>query len=411
MKLFNSKVVSLSVIVIFAVVIRFYNFPERITFWSEQARSLIVAADYLEKPSLLGQEYFRVSSFGHKIFSGALFNYSLIPLILLLDYNPIPITGYFAILNIFTGVVLFLVARKIFNHSVAILALVLFLFNSYMIYHSLFIWNYNYLPLVGVVIFYLLWKNANKESGGSTFLLGLVSGIGVSLQILFVPIALLILIIGITKSVSKFRYVFLFVVGGLLGNLPMVLFDLRHDFYHFKTILQYFLDTIKGGSDAGISYYYFLPFWPIVAIYAGKIISKLQKPFAFLVLVLYIFLNLNSKIINLIGPTGMPHGLNVNDVDIASQKIATDATERFNVASVLDFDKKAYVLRYFVGYKYGREVLADEKYQDIKLLYVLAQKDYNFESSGVWEISAGGDYKISQISEAGTGYVIYKLQK
>src|SRR5688572_20483878 len=91
-------------IFITAFFVRFYNFPDRVTFWSEQARSLVVSANYVrERPTLLGQEYFRVDSRGHKIFSGAIFNYSLVPLLIFFHYEPIPITGYFAVLSLLTG--------------------------------------------------------------------------------------------------------------------------------------------------------------------------------------------------------------------------------------------------------------------------------------------------------------------
>src|SRR5258706_9224659 len=91
------------VILILASFVRFYNFPNRVTFWTEQARSLIVSANYIrEKPSLLGQEYFRQDSNSHIIYSGALFNYSLLPLLVISNYDPVIITSYFTLLNLFT---------------------------------------------------------------------------------------------------------------------------------------------------------------------------------------------------------------------------------------------------------------------------------------------------------------------
>lgn len=151
-------------IMVLACLVRFVNFGDRVTFWTEQARSLIVSSEYLQKPSLLGQEYFRQDSFGHKIFSGALFNYLLVPLILITDGYPIPITSFFALLNIFTGILVYIFSNKIFNKKVATVSSLLFLFNDTMIYHSLFIWNYNFLPIVGLLIFYLSVKNIKKSS-------------------------------------------------------------------------------------------------------------------------------------------------------------------------------------------------------------------------------------------------------
>ncbi|KKP31343.1 MAG: hypothetical protein UR21_C0011G0024 [Candidatus Woesebacteria bacterium GW2011_GWC2_31_9] len=105
-------------ILILAFVVRFYNFSNRVTFGPEQARSLVVSSEYInDKPSLLGQEYFRTNSLGQKLFTSAIFNYSLVPLIFIFKYQPLPITLYFAFLNIITAIVFYFVVKKI-NSSV-----------------------------------------------------------------------------------------------------------------------------------------------------------------------------------------------------------------------------------------------------------------------------------------------------
>lgn len=403
----NKQTFLLIAVFVFAFFVRFYNFPNRVTFWTEQARSLVVSSDYLTKPSLLGQEYFRYDSRGHVVFAGAQFNYLLVPLILLTKGDPVAITVFFGLLNLFTGYAIYWVSKKIFNKKVAVFSTILFLFNNYMIYHSLFLWLYNPLPLVGILILYCLYK-------GKAFWTGFLSGIGVGLQIMFIPAGILVFIAAIVKSKKKVKDLFLFIFGALLGNLPMVLFDLKHKFYETTTLFQFFIDTLKGNSDAGFSYYYLFALWPVFAILGGLFLFWLwrrSKAFAVIVIALYIFLNLSSKMLNWNSPTGMPIGITTKDVDHASRIIVGDVEGDFNVAEVLDFDKRAYVLRYFVQYKYGKKPLGDIEYTNLKNLYVIAQKDYNFRKSDVWEINAGGPYKISTLSDVGKGYVIYKLTK
>lgn len=405
----------LAVVVITAAFIRLYNFPDRITFWTEQARSLVVSANYIhQKPSLLGQEYFRQDSNSHIIYSGALFNYSLIPLLFLAGYDPVYISLYFVFLNLATGLTVYYLAKKMFDARVAILSATLFLFNSDMIYHSLFIWNYNYLPLVGILLFYLCWKFAKHKQVYLSFVLGLISGIGVSLQYLFAPLAFLVLVFVAFKSKTKFVDLLLFLIGLLIPNLPLIIFDLRHNFYQSQTLVQYFIDTLKGKSDASYAYYYFLPFWPIFTVIGGYFLSKFTKNksvLAYGLLIIYLYLNLTSIKIDFYKPTGMPSGIKIKDIDLAAQTIAGDATGDFNVAEVLDFDKRAYVLRYFSEFRYGKKPMADTDYRDLKTLYVLGRKGYNFEDSDVWEVRAGGKYKINLLSEVGEGYGIYKLTK
>lgn len=411
----NRELFLLVAVFLFAFFVRFYNFPNRVTFWSEQARSLVVSSNYIkEKPSLLGQEYFRVDSNGHKLFTGALFNYSLVPLLLISNYDPISITAFFALLNIFTGFVIYWVVKQIFGEKTALLSTVLFLFSDYMIYHSLFIWNYNFLPLVGIFAVYLTWLLFRKPKKKYVFLLGLAGGIGVSLQFLFLPLAGIIFLICFWRSKNRVRDTLLFATGMILGNLPMFIFDLKHNFYHMRTLWQYGVDTLNGRSDAGYSYYYLLPLWPFFVITASYVLIKilrLKKLTLLAITALYLYANINSPKVSFSKPTGMPEGLATADIDRAGKIIASDSLGNFNVAEVLDFDKRAYVLRYFVEYKYGKKPMGELSYDRVPTLYVLALKGYNFFESGVWEINAGGPYKISLLTEAGTGYAIYKLQK
>jgi hypothetical protein len=398
-----------------AALVRFYNFPNRVTFWSEQARSLIVSANYIkEKPSLLGQEYFRQDSNAHIIYSGAIFNYSLIPLLSISNYNPIPITAFFTILNLFTGLVIYWVVKKIFDRKLALISAVLFIFNDFMIYHSLFIWNYNYLPLIGILTFYFSYEFISRRKKLDIFLIGILCGVGISFQILFLPIALIAFILNIWKSKEKIVGTLLFVMGLIIGNLPMFVFDVRHNFYQVRTLLQYLLDTFQGKSDAAFAYYYLLPFWPLFAVAGGFIIFwtwKRSRLLAGLVVILYLFLNLTSNRIDWKAPTGMPRGITTRNIEKASKMIAADAKGDFNIAEVLDFDKQAYVLRYYLQFKDNKIPQGVTDYPNAKVLYVLSQISYNFNKSDVWEVKSGGPYKVSLLSEVGQGYAIYKLQK
>jgi hypothetical protein len=416
MKLIKKVNPLLLAIILLATLIRFYNFPNRVIFWSEQARSLMVSADYIHhKPSLLGQPYFiREDSNSHILYGGALFNYSLVPLLLITNYDPVAITVFFTILNILTGLAIYFVAKKIFNLSIAIISTSLFLFNDIMIYHSLFIWVYNLLPLVGILVLYFSWKFLHKYSNLDIFIVGLLSGIGISLQFLFAPIAFLVFIINFVKSKKKILVILLFGLGMILANLPMLIFDIRHNFYNLTTLFQYFLDTLGGRSNASFAYYYFLPLWPIFAIFGALIlinIIKWNRTFGALIISIYIYLNLTSPNVSFLKPTGMPDGINVANIDNVSKLIANDAVGDFNVAEVLDFDKTAYVLRYFTEYRYGKKPQGETQYKNIKELYVLSQKNYNFDKSNIWEIYAGGKYNINLLSDVGMGYAVYKLTK
>lgn len=107
----------------------------------------------------------------------------------------------------------------------------------------------------------------------------------------------------------------------------------------------------------------------------------------------------------------MPVGIVTKDIDIASKKISDVLRGDFNVAEVLDFDKRAYVLRYFVEFKYGKRPLDEISYPNTPVLFVLSGKEYNYSKSDVWEINSGGPYKISKLTDVDLNYAIFRLQK
>ena len=111
----------LVVLIILALTVRFYNFPNRLIFGPEQAMSLITTGQMIkEQFSLLGEAYIqRTTSTGLYLFHSALFNYSLIPLEIIFRFDPLPITIFFTLLNIATGLLLYFMVKKITNKTIA----------------------------------------------------------------------------------------------------------------------------------------------------------------------------------------------------------------------------------------------------------------------------------------------------
>lgn len=399
-----------------ALFVRLYNFESRFTFGPEQARSLIVSSNYiLDRPTLLGQEYFRSNSYGHKLYTSAIFNYSLVPLLLITNYDPYLITIYFAILNIVTGIVLYHVTKKIFGSNIAIISTILFLFNSYMIYHSLFIWVLNYLPLLGILNFYFLWKiYINKYNALDIFWLGLISGVGFGLEYLYAIAIIISLFILFKYTKTKLKSILLFLIGSVLGDLPQVLFDIRHDLYHLKSLFRYAIDTFNRSSDAGFIYYHFLEFWPILLILLAVFfyaLSKQNRAITIFLLSVYLFINLKSPLINFNKPVGMVDGLKYMDLKKASKVIAENANNNFNVVTLYDFDTRGYTLRYLTQYIFIKKPQNEISYQNVYEIYALAANNYNFKVNNPWELNVFKAQNVVKLEDVGSGYGLYKLTK
>ena len=417
LKHFSTKNNLLLVLIVFAALgLRFYNFPDRVTFGPEQAISLETSANMIKtKFSFLGIENVqRTTSQGLKIYSGALFSYSLIPLLLIFSYQALPISTYFAILNILTGLVFYLCVTKIFDKKIAIFSLILFTFNNYMIYHSLFIWILDYLPLVGVLTLYFLYQEKVKTNYKQIFWLGILSGIGISLEYLYAPTYLLVFILVLCFSGKRIKSFLIFLFSSLIPNLPLIIFDLKHGFYNSKVLWFYFQDVLKHSGISGISYYDFLQFWPVAALILGFFLVKIwnkNKLIAGLLVAVYLFINIYSSLVQPDKPTGMPKDLTIKNINYAALEIKKDNPTDFNVAVINDFDTRGHVLRYPLEFNDNIKPLGVEDYPSAKVLYVLAPLEYNFNKAEVWEIKSFNFKKEIKISHVGGSFGLFKLIK
>jgi len=412
----NYKKLLLVLLFSFALFIRLYNYENRFTFGPEQARSLVVSGNYIkDKLSFLGQEQFRVTSQGHKLFSGALFSYSLVPLQLLFNFDPVPISIFFIILNVATGALLFFLVQKAFGFKTAFFSATLFLFSAHMINHSMFIWILNYYPAIGLLAAYFIYLFHKKEKSSLALLLGVVSGVGFNFHYLFLPFAMGIFVYLAVRSKKKVKSLALFLLGALIGNFTMIAFDVRHDFYHLRTLLEYSRDVFTGVGEKNASLFHLLNIWPLLAVIGGIALGRLFKKnraLALSVLAIYIFLNLFSNLVDLSKPVGMLEGLSYKDILAASDMIAEDATYgSFNVSSLLDFDKRGYVLRYPLEFLYDRHPLGIEDYPVSDKLYVLAETNYNFDESGVWEVRIFDPFTVIKLGDVGQGYEVLRLDR
>ena len=418
------RLACLIVILVFliATIIRFVNFSDRVNFGPEQGISLSLSSDYLGGDwSLLGLvNVQRSTASGLSLFSGSLFCYSLVPLIFVLGKDPVVLTAYFALLNIFAGLLIYVFATRIFNWRVGLFSAAIFLFNDYMISHSFFIWILNYLPLIGLLTVWLLYRyQRDPKNMVLPLFLGVISGIGFNLEYVYVFTAVIVFTVMIIFSKSRFLAVALFLMGAFCANLPMVVFDLRHDFYHVRTLIGYLEKVATTSGESKISYYHFLQFWPLASIIFGIIFEKIflkKKLLAMIALAIYIFINLTSLKVSFVEALGMGDNTRpvlLKDLDKTAQLIANDNPKDFNVVFYPGVDYRGYAIRYFLEYIYKVFPNSVENYPESKVLYVFADKDFSCQRGYPWEVSSfcsQGEPKVERerISEK---YFLFKLTK
>ncbi len=414
------KFYNLLIVLLFALgaFLRLYNFPNRLIFGPEQGISLLTAAANLTKFSLLGEYNLqRFTSAGHNLIHGPLFSYFLLPFVIIFNFRVLPISLVFPGLNLLTGFILFWVTKNLFGRSVAALTVFFFLTSSLMIYHSLFIWIYHPLVLLGVLaIWFVAALKKEPYRLAPAFWLGLISGVGFSLQYPFLVFAAFLLFIVLLISKKHLFSALLFTLGFFLANITRVIFDLRHDFYHLRTLWQFFLDVYVNRTISAATYsYHYLHLFPYFCLLLALLsigLYNLKKPLILIPILVFLYLNLTSPLFNLNRPLGMPEGLTLHSLEAAAATIAADRPpERFNVATLWDFDTLARPMRYLLQYYHGLKPLGFADYGNVDALYVFAPVDRDIYNPEVWELNTFRPYKVTILASPAAKYRLYKLTK
>lgn len=231
---------------------RTYKLPEYATFLGDQGRDAVVIKDIamLKHFTAIGP----VSSIG-AVFLGPFYYYFMAPWLLVFKFNPVGLAFGVAIINSVGIIVVYSLIKRIFNRDVALFSSIIYSLSYILIEFSRFSWNPNPLPLFIFIYLYLFYKFIdlrlfNKHSVFLSLITGFFFSLCVQLHysVVFLGIAsftayifLVIKQILDKKNIlACIRNSIVVVIGFVFGNSPLILFDLRHGFLNFNSLIQMF---------------------------------------------------------------------------------------------------------------------------------------------------------------------------
>jgi len=226
-------------------------------------------------PRALGPEGF---------FLGPYFTYLLAPFYLLTKLHPGAMVFFIIVYNLAFFALTFLVLREFFGYSTALIFLLIWSLHPALIGIDLIAWNPLLVPLVVIAIWGLFFLTFRKLPLYIWLAVGILVGLGINFhfQLLFLTPFALVFLFSQRKDLIKRLAVFL---GGIaFCFLPLLAFDLRHNFLNSKL----FLDFLSG-EGKGVDYFAWFPVWKNVTVALIGIDAKIiPLAFYFLVLVLVI---------------------------------------------------------------------------------------------------------------------------
>lgn len=223
--------------------LRFYNLPNRINFdWDFEQDAITVRNMIVyKKPTLIGARVVGVNGF----FLAPYHAYSLIPFYLLSQLDPLKaIISYVYVFNIILFSAAFFMLKKIFGLRKTLIFLILLSLNSLYITQQTSAWTPTPVILGLILIWFQAWAVYTKPSFFLFGLLGFTTGFFSHFHPQTLSQCLLFSILFFSqKNKEKIKFLLSYIFGFFLTFLPLVLFDLRHNFQNSRLIMQFILPS------------------------------------------------------------------------------------------------------------------------------------------------------------------------
>ena len=396
--------------------IRLWRFKELMTFSSDQALFLNEVWQMVDtrRISLVGSMVISKIVEGRGFFTGPLLYYLLTPLAFLTNWDVVGMTKLFMIVWWLTGVSLFFWIGRSKGWWIGLSAYLLYTVFPYLLTYNRLLWNPNFLPLLGVFFFWLLFLIRQESKLRLWLDLGLVVGLGINFHygaLVWVLIVFWFWLYGLVKKKWGWVAILLLVLGIMIGDLPWFLFELRHNFYNLRTMIFFLSYSQKPEIDLRS---FAFPLTPLVFWAWGALISLFVKKSKFLALFLFVLIFGIFLLMIDWSQTegvGMPKNWNVLKQKEVAKMICKDiGNYPFEVAATINGDTRATDLRWWLG-REGCQPMGVEDYQSATILYLVAPESRPPEKETVWEIQSLRPFKIEKEVELGDKYIFYKLRR
>ncbi len=265
----KGKTFLLSLVIVFLIFIFFrtYNLEGRLGFGWDQERDIIAVKEILSGDlKLIGPRVYGPAGF----FLPPYFFYILAPFYFAGNLNPFSVIWFIAASSVLFFILSFKIITQVFNQKTALFFLGLWAVNPLAISIDTIAWNPIFVPLLFLAVIYFFYISLKTLSDKNIFLLGLFFGFGVSfhLQFIFIFPMLLPIFYNIFNNRDPAKFL-KFLIGAIIPFLPILIFDLRHDFLNFK---QIFLFEGFGGNSVNR----LLPVWGNVSSFIFGVNSNIS---------------------------------------------------------------------------------------------------------------------------------------
>ena len=225
------------------VFFRFYKINTFTTFLGEQGRDMIIAKNILEgRLTLLGPP----TSISDVHF-GPFYHYFNALFLYFFKLDPVGPAIGFALMSVLSIFLLFQIGKNLGNTVAGLISALLFTVSPLMVEYGRSMFNSHFITSFTIFSLWAISIFLKNQKTFWIFLSGLFAGISFQANFLSIGIFFGLLLLLLTERIVLKKVAILF-LGFLLGILPYLVFELRHEFFNIKA---FFSLLRKGGAIGG----------------------------------------------------------------------------------------------------------------------------------------------------------------
>lgn len=231
-----------------AIFFRFWQIRDYVVFLGDEGRDMIIMRNMILSKNLtfLGP----TASVGG-FYLGPIYYWMATPFLFLFGFDPVGPSVMVALFGVATVFLMFRFLKDALGIYPAFLATFLYTIAPLIVRYSRSSWNPNPLPFFSLLMLYAIYKALLKNKYLYFVLAGACFGVAIQLHYiaaLLAPIAFFITVIN-THPKNLPKIIILSIAGFLITFSPFLLFEIRHNFPNFRTILEF----VTRGTTLGYS--------------------------------------------------------------------------------------------------------------------------------------------------------------
>jgi hypothetical protein len=407
----NKNIIIAGILLLF-ISVRLFNLSSSVGFGSDEGRDFLTTWNMYQtkQPKLIGppSEY---SINGRQFYFGPAPYYVILPALVVGNWDPLWVSYFIIGLNAVALLVVLLELRKQVKDAAVLYSFAAFCtVTPAVITYTRSYWNPHFMFPVSLLVLVLLLKK--KVSHPTLYFsgLGFLFGLGMQFHYGFV-FAIIISLVWLCKTkVIKLISLLYISIGFLLGVLPLLLFELRSNFYNLRTFLLVLAHINNSHTPFGLRSFYFISLLPFVFLLLSlslKYVKHVHRyiPYAFISLFVI------SSFLRIFFP---PHYvLDYPTLQELSNTIQSDDPEpgRYNIVDQLTRDNRAMALRYLVTVK-GYTPLGVEEYPQSQVLYVYTKEPLDaLLKYPIYELQSDLPLVKDKQWKMQNGIMLYRLHK